>query len=155
MTHQKNSLTEQDEDLLEDFLGGYETLSGKEVNRLVSLFDLAVSRVDFENGPIWTLCHGDDLYILEKDSSGQVDAMRAVDWLDHAIQHASDYVTYPDELATFWTDHGIPPQVVSRHGFRQCKQYIEAWHRGSKCYSWYGQQGYWHCGFHVIQSRCD
>jgi hypothetical protein len=105
---------DQAEELLDEFLGGYEDIDGRTVNELLEMLPDRIEageQVNFENGPVWTLTVDGDRYVLEKGDDGFVSAQSAESWLDSALDDASMYVTYDNQLETFWDPEGRPPPL--------------------------------------------
>ena len=96
------------EELLEDFLEGYEDLPQEEALELLDGVGVDVETIEFLNGPVWVFSYDGERYVADIDDD-MVSVSSLVNWLDNALQHSDDYVEFDEGLSTFWTDPGDPP----------------------------------------------
>lgn len=100
------------EELFEDFLDGLEDLPKAEARALLYEFGVEVESIEFLNGTVWVFSYDGARYVADvNDDTDEVSVSSLESWLDAAIVYAEDYVEFDEGLSDFWTDPGDPPTL--------------------------------------------
>jgi len=105
-------MSDETEELLDEFLDGMETLPVSEALELLDEFGVEVERVDFLNGPVWVFSHEGERYVADvNEELDEVYVSSLESWLYNALAHSEDYVEFDEGLSDFWTAPGDPPTL--------------------------------------------